>query len=130
MRLIAGAVFAALVLAGTAVAQPTEAPAPATTPAAPPAVTACGALPPAPTGFPDGASATPQQMAAANATFTTWMTATTEGLACRRDEASAAIARATSLRDQFNDANASVGATRTSWATEVEEFNARTSRGR
>lgn len=122
MRMILGAAVAALIMAGTAAAQTEETPA---APPAPPAESACAAPPAIPTDLPDGAEANAQQMTDGNTAFNTWMEATNAALECRRNEAAAAIHRANSLRDQFNEANQAAAAARDGWVAEVEEFNAR-----
>jgi hypothetical protein len=126
MKVIVGAALAAFLMAGAAAAQNTETPAPAA-PAAP-AASSCAAIPSAPADLPDGANATGPQMQAGNTAYNTWMEGLNPVLTCRREEAQAAQARADSLREQYNTANAAAAAVNQSWVAEVEEFRGR--RGR
>lgn len=123
MKVIVGAAVAALLWVGTAAAQDTQTPAP-TTPPAPPAVSTCAALPAAPT-LPDGAAATAPQMNEGNEAFNAWIMSVNTVLTCRREEAQAAIARAESLREQFNATTQTVTTTREAWLADVNEYNER-----
>lgn len=121
MRLVLGAAVAALLMATPAMAQNDTAAAPAAS---------CGAVAPAPTGMPDGATASRNVVETYTTNFNAWAEATNQVLACKRARAEAARAQADALTAEFNTENGSLRDTIASWTTEVEEFNARNPRRR
>lgn len=121
MRILMGAATAALLMAAPAAAQTGT---PAT--AAPSATvqSACGAVAPPPTLL-DGATATREQMTAANEAYTAWFTANRDALNCLRTEVEEAQARWQALRESYNAGADMLNTTNTAWQAEVEEFNGR-----
>jgi hypothetical protein len=108
MKLWLGAAFAALLMATPASAQ-TEA-----------GSAACAAIAPPP-ALPDGATATGEQMQAANEAYNAWFEGNRTALECMRPHAEAAQALVNAFNQGINQANS----TQTSWQAEVAEFNAR-----
>ncbi len=120
MRILMGAAAAALLMAAPAAAQTDT-----TATAAPAAVqSACGAVTPPPTLL-DGATATREQMTAANEAYTAWFTANRDALNCLRTEVEQAQARWQALRESYNAGAEMLNTTNTAWQAEVEEFNGR-----
>lgn len=119
MRLVLGAAVAALLMATPAMAQNDTAAAPAAS---------CGAVSAAPTGMPDGATASRNVVEAYTTSFNAWAETTNAVLACKRGRAEAARAQADALTAEFNTENGSLRDTIASWTAEVEEFNARNPR--
>ena len=115
MKLLRGAAVAAILIASPAMAQ-TD---------ATPAAASCGAVTPAPSDAPDGATADRAVIDAHTTRFNAWATATNQVLSCKRLQAEEARARADALTNEFNTENAALRAAVTAWTAEVEEFNAR-----
>lgn len=115
--LLAGAIMA-LLIASPAAAQD------GTTPAAAPPPSACGELPARPT-LPDGATASRQQIEAANTTYIAWSTAFHANLQCRRAESEAARATWQARVSEYNAGAGLINEANTAWEAEVAEFNAR-----
>lgn len=117
MKLLIGAAAAALLFAGSAMAQ-------TATPTPPLAPSTCGAAPTAPT-LPDGAHATSAQMDAGNAAYDTWAHAMQANVQCRRAEAEALRAQADARTTEYNGFAGTLNSTVASWQAEVAEYNAR-----
>jgi hypothetical protein len=113
MRLLLGAAVAALLIASPAMAQTGAAPA------------TCGAVTPAPTDMPDGATASRPDVEAFTERFNAWAEANNQVLACKRTRAEQARAQADAYTNEFNTENATLRQTIATWTAEVEEFNAR-----
>lgn len=116
MRLVLGAAVAALLMVTPAMAQNDTAAVPAAS---------CGVASAAPTGMPDGATASRNTVEGYTTNFNAWAEATNQVLACKRARAEAARAEADRLTAEFNTENAALRETIASWTVEVEEFNAR-----
>jgi len=114
MKVLLGVAAAALLMGAPAMAQ-TDAGA---------ANTSCAAVAPPPT-LPDGATATYEQMEAANTAYSAWFESNRAALECRRVEVEAVEARRQALLTAYNGGVDQLNATKTSWEAEVEEFNAR-----
>jgi hypothetical protein len=117
MKLLLGAAVAALLIASPAMAQ--------TDPAPTAAPTQCGTVEAAPTGAPDGATATREQVEAFTTRFNAWGEATRVALECKRTRAEAARAQADAWTLEFNNENGAARTAIAAWQAEVDEFNAR-----
>jgi len=95
----------------------------------PPVASQCAAVPPAPSGMPDGATATRAQIEAFNATYTEWVTAANAAARCRHDEAMAQRAAVQPMVTEFNDAQARVTAINAYWTALVNMLNTRSGAG-
>jgi|CXWL01.1.fsa_nt_gi opacity protein-like surface antigen len=114
MKILLGAVAAALLLAPVAFAQ-----------TAPPAELAnCAAFAAAPT-LPDGATANSAAMAAGSTTYDAWHAGTeSKKVLCQTDVAELRT-RLNAMVEAYNQAEAQRFATQTAWGAEIAEFNAR-----
>lgn len=122
MKVLSGVAVAALLFATPAFAQ--------TTPATPAAATECGAFPSAPS-TPDGATASPDAMNAANTAYAAWAESYRTVLGCHRAEAEALAARSAAKTGEVNNAVTSFNTASAAWEVEVTEYNARpNARGR
>lgn len=120
MKVILGVAVAAMLFAAPALAQTT--PAPAAAAAIPPS--SCGESPAAPT-LPDGATASRQDMEAANTTYTAWAEAYRTNVVCRHDEAEALQAQASARAAEHNAAVETFNSMIAAWQADVAEYNAR-----
>ena len=126
MKVVIGAIGAALVLATAALAQTPE------TGAAPPPASRCPALPAEPT-LPDGATArNATVMQDGDRAYREWGTATQTILECRRVEAQelqtqaqALTAQAQARVTEYNDAVQRLNAVGQAWQAEAAEYNNR-----
>lgn len=116
MKVLIGAAVAALLFAGSAVAQTTTAPTLAPS--------RCGEAPVAPQ-LPDGAHATSAQMTAGNAAYDTWAHAMQANVQCRRAEAEELRAQADARTNEYNGFAGALNQTVANWQAEVAEYNAR-----
>lgn len=126
MKVLIGAAAAVMMFAAAAAAQTT---APTTT-TSPPAATAaasrCPALPATDlTGVPDGATATGEQMAAANTQYSAWSTSLVSVLECRKAEHDELLATLNARRAEYNAGKARLDAGNAAWTAESEEYCAR-----
>jgi hypothetical protein len=128
MKVLIGAVAAAMVLCGSAAAQ-TETTPPATPPAATVQVPAsrCGEFPEAPTP-PDGRNVSVDNMTASMALYTRWETDHQAVLSCRRAEAEEALAISARRREEHNAGAESGRNVSSAWRVQVEAFNGRQNR--
>jgi hypothetical protein len=118
MKVIMGVAVAAVLFAAPALAQTTPAPAAAIPPSS------CGEATPAPT-LPDGATASRQDMEAANTAYTAWAEAYRTNVQCRHDEAEALQAQASARAAEHNAAVETFNTTIAAWQADVAEYNAR-----
>lgn len=130
MKVLLGAAAATLLVLASAAAQtPNTTMAPsstttATVPTGPPAQSSCtGVLPPDPT-LPDGNTAAAPAMQTGDAAYQAWATAAQAVLNCRRNEAQESMARAESLRTQFNALVEHFNATGNSWKASGDAYRA------
>ncbi|MDX2235143.1 MAG: hypothetical protein NW200_11665 [Hyphomonadaceae bacterium] len=130
MKLAAVAV-AAVALFGVAIAQtgtpPAAAPAAPAQPSA--AFAACPPLPADPAAWPDGATARPKDMEAAQKRYNEWEASLAPVITCKRaaQQDAKAIAEATTLA--FNADAVRVNNFRNAWKTQAEAFMARSAKG-
>lgn len=118
MKFLIGVAAATLLMAAPALAQtPTDVP------------EVCTGFAAAPT-FPDGATAEPDALAAADQQFQAWHNAGAAKLGQCRAEIEATRARLATMEAAHNQAVGVLNGGRDAWAAEVEEYNARAPRNR
>lgn len=128
MKVLLGAAVATLLVLASAAAQTTNTTMSTSTtttaPSGPPAQSTCtGVIPPDPT-LPDGNTAGAPQMQAGDAAYQAWATAAQAVLNCRRNEAQESMARAESLRTQFNAMVEHFNATGNNWKASGDAYQA------
>ncbi len=125
MKLLKGALAAALMLSATIVPVSSAfAQASTPAPAASAATSRCGDLPADPT-LPDGASANSQAIQAGDAAYQAWAEAVRTVVTCRRAEYEELLTIATARRDQHNQMAAKLNSLTAAWVVERDEYCAR-----
>lgn len=120
MKALIGAVAVAAMFATSAMAQ-TATPVPQQAAAS---GSRCPELAPEPT-FPDGATATTEQVAAGEALYQSWSEAARLNVQCRRTEYEELVTLAQTRREEHNQAAARLNALTNSWVAERDEYCAR-----